>query len=292
MVSASVRAYFAVAMIAIFGAASCGKRHARVAKPNPPTAVAKVGDEETGIASWYGVPYHGRRTASGEVYDMEKMTAAHRRLPFQTWVEVTNLENGKRVDVRITDRGPFIDGRIIDLSHKAADQIAMLGPGIVKVRLRVIPPPPSEPQKDLPVEDAPQKEVPQNEFPGEGPAEATPARSDAEAPQPRPAVYRPDLLKDSAKPVPSVVPSNTSGFAVQAGAFSDRARAESLRARITGHDSGLYKDVRVVLGSNQLWRVVVGRHLGEQEATALAARLRKEFGDSLVVSERAVQDPE
>ena len=82
-----------------------------------------IGSTETGIASWYGVPYDGRPTASGEIFDMRKLTAAHRALPFQTWVEVTNLSNGKQVDVRIIDRGPFVRGRIIDLSMAAARQI-------------------------------------------------------------------------------------------------------------------------------------------------------------------------
>ncbi len=97
---------------------------------------------EEGIASWYGYPYHGRRAANGEVYDMEKLTAAHRTLPFGTWVDVENLANGRKVQVRITDRGPFVEGRIIDLSRAAARQIEMIGPGIVRVRLVVIEPPP------------------------------------------------------------------------------------------------------------------------------------------------------
>ena len=111
-------------------------------KKKPPVAVAPLpGAVEQGIASWYGHPYHGRRTASGEIYDMEKLTAAHRTLPFDTWVEVTNLANGRKVRVRITDRGPFVEGRIIDLSRAAARQIQMIGPGVVKVRLEVIAPP-------------------------------------------------------------------------------------------------------------------------------------------------------
>lgn len=97
---------------------------------------------ETGIASWYGHPYHGRAAADGEIYDMEKMTAAHRTLPFNTWVRVTNLTNGKTVDVRIIDRGPFIDGRVIDLSHAAARAIDLIGPGIAQVRLDIIAAPP------------------------------------------------------------------------------------------------------------------------------------------------------
>src|SRR5579884_2306404 len=104
---------------------------------------------ETGVASWYGHPYHGRPAANGEIYDMEKLTAAHRTLPFGTWVEVRNLENNKVVTVRITDRGPFVHGRIIDLSRAAAMQIGMLGPGLAKVRLRVVTPPQELPAVNL-----------------------------------------------------------------------------------------------------------------------------------------------
>ncbi len=100
---------------------------------------------ETGIASWYGHPYHGRPAANGEIYDMEKMTAAHRTLPFDTWVHVVNLTNDKAVDVRITDRGPFVDGRIIDLSHAAAREIGMIGPGTADVRLEVMSMPENAP---------------------------------------------------------------------------------------------------------------------------------------------------
>lgn len=118
--------------------AGCGHRRARV---NAPIAPARLGSTETGVASWYGVPYHGRRAASGEIYDMQQLTAAHRSLPFQTWVEVTNLSNGKQVDVRINDRGPFVNGRILDLSQAAARDIDMLRAGTTRVRLKVIPPP-------------------------------------------------------------------------------------------------------------------------------------------------------
>ena len=99
---------------------------------------ARIGETETGIASWYGVPYNGRRSANGEIYDMEKLTAAHRTLPFDTWVEVTNLVNKKHVDVRITDRGPFVNGRVIDLSLAAAREIDLVKSGIVRVRIKVI----------------------------------------------------------------------------------------------------------------------------------------------------------
>ena len=93
---------------------------------------------EKGRASWYGKPFHGRTTASGERYDMYKMTAAHRTLPFGVVVRVTNLENGRSVNVRITDRGPFKKGRIIDLSYAAAKKLQMIEPGVVHVKVAVV----------------------------------------------------------------------------------------------------------------------------------------------------------
>jgi rare lipoprotein A len=115
------------------------KRAASLPLPPPPAPVTvTVGEIEEGIASWYGHPYHGRRAANGEVYDMEQFTAAHRTLPFGTMVDVLNLSNSRRVQVRITDRGPFIEGRIIDLSRAAARTIEMIGPGISKVRVQII----------------------------------------------------------------------------------------------------------------------------------------------------------
>src|SRR5262245_26312071 len=88
----------------------CGhKKRTGSSPPRAPRPQAPVGSTETGIASWYGHPYHGRVAANGEIYDMEHMTAAHRTLPFDTWVRVENLSNHKTVEVRVTDRGPFID---------------------------------------------------------------------------------------------------------------------------------------------------------------------------------------
>lgn len=92
----------------------------------------------SGVASWYGGKFHGRRTASGETYNQHAMTAAHRTLPFGTEVVVTNEATGKSVVVRINDRGPFTGGRVIDLSHKAASQIGMINSGTARVTLEVI----------------------------------------------------------------------------------------------------------------------------------------------------------
>jgi rare lipoprotein A len=113
-------------------------------RPSRPAAVAPpVGSVETGVASWYGKPYHGRQAADGEIYDMETMVAAHRTLPFQTMVRVRNVKNDKTVDVRIIDRGPFVNGRIIDLSHAAARAIDLIGPGVGPVELTILSTPSS-----------------------------------------------------------------------------------------------------------------------------------------------------
>jgi rare lipoprotein A len=151
----------------IFFLSGCGKKPKRVAavpsapaprtspSSNPKQSTAKqplaplpVGYTEEGVASWYGIPYHGRKAADGETYDMETLVAAHREMPFNTWLKVTNLANNKIVVVRIIDRGPFVDNRIIDLSKAAARQIELLGPGIGRVRLEVIAAP-----VDIPADD-------------------------------------------------------------------------------------------------------------------------------------------
>jgi rare lipoprotein A len=95
-------------------------------------------DVQTGMASWYGSDFHGKTTSNREVYNMYDLTAAHRTLPFETLVIVTNLKNGKSVTVRINDRGPFVEGRIIDLSYAAANIIDAIEPGVIPVKLEII----------------------------------------------------------------------------------------------------------------------------------------------------------
>jgi len=123
--------------------AEAAKRDASTSPPpakhaKTPPAPVPAGYTEDGNASWYGKPFNGRRASNGEIYDMYKLTAAHRTLPFDTMVRVTNLDNGKSTTVRITDRGPFVEGRIIDLSLAAAREIESVGPGVVPVRLEVL----------------------------------------------------------------------------------------------------------------------------------------------------------
>ncbi|WP_336609694.1 MULTISPECIES: septal ring lytic transglycosylase RlpA family protein [unclassified Campylobacter] len=123
-----------------------------VAKPNTPATMrpytingktyypskVDIGDTETGIASWYGPGFHGKKTSNGETFNTNSMTAAHKTLPMNTMVRVDNLENGKSVVVRVNDRGPFVAGRIIDLSNRAAHEIDMTKKGTARVKLTIL----------------------------------------------------------------------------------------------------------------------------------------------------------
>ena len=225
--------------------AGCARRSAA----RLPSAPAKIGSTETGIASWYGVPYDGRPAASGEIFDMEKLTAAHRALPFDTWVEITNLSNGKQVDVRITDRGPFVRGRLIDLSMAAARQIDMVRTGTARVRLKVI---------DAPVT------VPE-------------VTADASSVTAHPAKA---LV---------IVPAGTGEYAVQVGAFVNPSRAEALREKLSYPTARVVEPHGERQGNPPLWRVLVGHALTLQEADALAAEVEKTAGAAIVVREDATQ---
>jgi rare lipoprotein A len=96
------------------------------------------GFKEKGLASWYGEPFHGRKTASGEIYDMDKVSAAHKTLPLHTWIEVRNMSNNRLLTLRVNDRGPFVPGRIIDLSRAAARELGVYGPGVAKVYIKAV----------------------------------------------------------------------------------------------------------------------------------------------------------
>lgn len=123
--------------------AGCARnRAARAPVPPPPSSRAGLYVEQ-GVASWYGPPFDGRKAADGEIFDMNTLVAAHRTLPFGSIVRVTNLRNGRQIDVRIIDRGPFVRGRIIDLSLAAARAIDMELAGIAPVRLQIMTAPAS-----------------------------------------------------------------------------------------------------------------------------------------------------
>ena len=124
----------------------------KVVKAKKSVKYKKVNDNpyQVGKASWYGKPFHGRKTASGESYNMFQMTAAHRDLPMGTWVKVTNLHNGKSLVLRINDRGPVPENRVIDTSYMAAELLGFRERGIVRVRLDLVPSPEEVAQAELP----------------------------------------------------------------------------------------------------------------------------------------------
>src|SRR6266849_5663243 len=119
---------------------ACGHKKVQVRTPQAQPQPSSVSSRDLeGMASYYAEPYHGRRTASGEIFDTyQGLTAAHRTLPFNTMVRVTNKANGREVDVKINDRGPFVDGRIIDLSLRAARQVDLVRPGVAPVKLKIL----------------------------------------------------------------------------------------------------------------------------------------------------------
>jgi rare lipoprotein A len=206
--------------------------------------------DEVGIASWYGEAFQFRPTASGEPFDMYMPSAAHKTLPLQSLVEVTNLENGRRIQVRINDRGPFVDGRIIDLSRAAAEELGMVRSGVARVRVRYIGVAPSTPQPPIVVASNP---------------EPRRAASVSAAAQPNVVAMAP--IPNPPEPAPAPSPL----YEVQAAAFSDATDAERLRRRLSYAGD---VQVRAVQGdSGVLYGVVVCSLHDEDAAMAMREQL-------------------
>ncbi len=212
---------------------------------NPPTYVvlgkryyvmkSSKGYKQRGIASWYGKKFHGRKTSNGEVYNMYAMTAAHKTLPIPSYLQVTNLKNGKQVIVRVNDRGPFHEGRIIDLSYAAASKLGIASTGTGTVEIRAIEP--GEP-------------VPQTT------TEASKAGGTATEP-------RSVIGKTAVK----------SHLFLQLGSFISRDNAESLRARLAlNHVIGAKVEASRVDRQN-IYRVRIGPLSSVEEADRLAVRI-------------------
>lgn len=191
---------------------------------------------EVGIGSWYGEQFHNRYTANGEVFDMDIPSAAHKTLPLPSLVEVTNLQNGRRAIVRVNDRGPFVDGRIIDLSKAAADQLGYRNQGVAQVRVRYVGPAPlSGAPRQYQVRQTPVRPAAPRALAavGTGPGWLPQPQYLADSPVPRsrpapPAGVTP-ILQSSVAPV-----AVTGDYQVQAGAFSVRANAERALAQVSG----------------------------------------------------------
>jgi len=225
--------------------------------------------DATGIASWYGPDFHGKYTANGEVFDMNEVTAAHKTLPLPSIVRVTNLENGRSLLVRVNDRGPFVNGRIVDVSRRAAQLLGFEAAGTAKVRVSVVadqsrqlalslPRDPSEKQQQPTVAAAPRAPVEAEALPPPGAGTPAPPPQPAAAPAPparQVALANGNALAAPAPVVTQQAPGPTNMY-VQAGAFSQLENANRLQAILS--PLGTTKITPVQVGDHQMFRVRLG----------------------------------
>ena len=215
-----------------------------------------------GIATWYGRRYHGKQTSSGEIYDMYAMTAAHTTLPIPSYARVTNLASGKSVVVRVNDRGPFVEGRIIDLSYTAAHRIGVLAGGSALVEVESIIPGQSV------AETAAMPAPPSASDPGSAPVAAV----SEPAPVPPAAAPPPDT-----PPAGAPVIAETPGHYLQFGAFGSRPNAEDFLARMKAQMGGLAENLHIH-ARDGLFRVHAGPYSSQPEARQAAERIGQALG--------------
>ena len=224
-----------------------------------------------GVATWYGRRYHGKQTSSGEIYDMYGMTAAHTTLPIPSYARVTNLQNGKSVVVRVNDRGPFFEGRIIDLSYTAAHRIGVLAGGSAMVEVEAIIPDGSGAVAAAPAPRAPAPPASKPETP---PAIA--------ASDPGPAAVTPPPAELAAAPVPAAkaqipIATEAGGYYLQLGAFGSKENAETFLTRMRAQVDWLATTLHVY-ARDGLFRVHAGPYADPAEARASAERINQALG--------------
>ncbi len=247
--------------------------------------------DETGIASWYGAEFHGRPTANGEVFDMNEVSAAHRTLPMPSLVRVTNLENGRVLLIRVNDRGPFARGRIIDLSRRAAQLLAMDRAGTAKVRVEIM----AEESRQLaaiarrrPGTDdaavataAPSGKVMVEPLPapGGGTAGASAGGTPVPSGREQAAAEEPKVSQDVV-----TIPVRPANIYVQAGAFANPTNAQKLSSQL--QSIGPAKVERAAVGKTVFWRVRVGPATSVEEADRILERVAQAgFPDAKVIVE-------
>jgi rare lipoprotein A len=213
------------------------------------TLKTSFGYVRRGVASWYGPNFHGRKTSSGEVYDMHAMTGAHKTLPLPTYAQVTNLENGRQVVIKINDRGPFHDDRLIDLSYSAAAKLGIVKPGTARVEVRSIDP------RDQALA---------------GFTMTTPHLQQASSTQT--ARQQPAIMPAVAHPV-TVDNKATASIYLQLGAFSDRHNAEGLKDWFSTRFAEQVKIIPTLKDNVTLFKVYVGPVSSTQRANALSDQL-------------------
>ena len=217
-----------------------------------------------GMATWYGRRYHGNRTASGEIYDMYAMTGAHPVLPIPSYARVTNLDNGRSAVVRINDRGPFLDGRLIDLSYAAAYKLDIVRNGSGRVEVEAILPGSNPAPPAITAEATPQ-----------APAPAMPSTAAAALPT--------DVAAVQTTPLPETpAAAQANGFYVQLGAFSVRDNAERflerMRVALAASDASLS-----IVSSGSLHRVHAGPYASRDGALAAAEQIAQSLGTAPVL---------
>ncbi|WP_192822891.1 septal ring lytic transglycosylase RlpA family protein [Rufibacter sp. LB8] len=236
----------------------------------PAASAQEVGDEQNGVASWYGSKYHGRRTSSGEVYNRHKLTAAHNGLPLGTKVKVTNLTNGESVVVKINDRGPFRGARIIDLSEAAAKKIKYRSAGLADVKVEVLELPEAflaaRAKTRKPVTDVPEEAVL---------AAATPAAPVAE----------PAVKAESPVPAAPTAPAALQEqlYVIQAGSFGSKENAESQIEKLRR----IYQKMPIArreetVNGKTVHRIMAGRFNSKAEADKARKELQSKGFQGLV----------
>ncbi len=226
---------------------------------------------ERGNASWYGKKFHGRKTSSGERYDMHQMTAAHKTLPLPTYAMVTNLDNGRRVVVKVNDRGPFVGNRVIDLSYAAAKRLDMVNTGIARVEVRSVDP------RDHGKDGGALLRLASAEIGADRDSSAQPARLPAAKPV---AAQRPAPVAQTAATSPTSRGSAGAAEAkersvyLQVGAFGDRVNAEQLQSLLaTRVEEPVLVRPAAAQGAAPLYKVQVGPLRSPTDADALGRRL-------------------
>ena len=223
--------------------------------------------DEVGIASWYGPTFHGKDSATGETFDEMAMTAAHPTLPIPSLVRVTNTENGKTVIVRLNDRGPFVDDRIIDLSKAAGAALDLHGKGTAKVRVQYVGAAPAE-ANAAPAQPATQQLAVRSQ-------DLAPIA----APQPTPVAY----VAPAPRQLETVRPMEAkTGFFLQAGSFADLGNANLLRDQL--RTNGPVSIASVQVNGSEFYRVMVGPWATRAEADQAQARLVSAGMKTLVVA--------
>lgn len=222
---------------------------------------------ERGVASWYGDKFHGKRTSSGDPYDMYGMTAAHKTLPLPTYARVTNLQNGRSIVVKINDRGPFVDNRIIDLTYTGAAKLGLLGAGTGLVEVRALDPRRPDPGPTLLMaKNAPATPPAPKSAPVAATRQTAPALLDA---------LIPPANADDTPPAPSARATASPALYLQIGAFASRDNAEQLRDKLSAARMPGIHISEAVSNQRPIYRVRIGPLASVAEADRMTGELAR-----------------